>query len=157
MWGEPISLFDGHRIIIFSQKGLGMREIGRQIQRSHSDVTTLNRYRATQNVGDLPQTGCPLKTTPAEDLFLQITARRNRENNATELQMPYCLQLEELLQLRPLEIVPIWIIYTPEDPGEYHQWPLCTVVSGTDEQESILHGLWNNGVKSFSVMSAEFA
>lgn len=83
---NPISPFDRVRMVTLRQQGLSVRDVAREVGRSHSDVVrTWNRYQATGDVSDLQRTGRPRATAAADDRYLLVMARRNRFENATEL------------------------------------------------------------------------
>ncbi|GFY33239.1 HTH_Tnp_Tc3_2 domain-containing protein [Trichonephila clavipes] len=80
-------------------ESMAWRVIGRlesgQIQRSVADTVGVarsvvarmwNRFKETGNVRRRPGTGRPRATTSSYDRYIQLTARRNRTENATQLQ-----------------------------------------------------------------------
>jgi len=80
-------------------ESMGWRVIGRlesgQTQRSVVDAVGVtrsfvgrlwNRFQETGNVRRRPGQGWPLATTATDDRYIRLTARRNRTQNATQLQ-----------------------------------------------------------------------
>ncbi|GFV43720.1 HTH_Tnp_Tc3_2 domain-containing protein [Trichonephila clavipes] len=80
-------------------ESMAWRVIGRlesgQTQRSVADVVGVarsvvarlwNRFQETGNVRRRPGAGRPRATTSTDDRYIQLTARRNRTENATQMQ-----------------------------------------------------------------------
>ncbi|GFV74465.1 HTH_Tnp_Tc3_2 domain-containing protein [Trichonephila clavipes] len=80
-------------------ESMAWRVIGRlesgQTQRSVTDTVGVarsvvarmwNRFKETGNVRRRPGAGRPRATTSSYDRYIQLTARRNRTENATQLQ-----------------------------------------------------------------------
>lgn len=87
---NPISAFDRTRIVVLRQQGLSMRDIARQVGRTHSDVIrTWNRFQESGNVNDRPRSGRPRSTTAAQDRYLQMLVQRHNGSNANELRRDF--------------------------------------------------------------------
>ncbi|GFY32232.1 transposable element Tc1 transposase [Trichonephila clavipes] len=76
-------------------ESMAWRVIGRlesgQTQRSVADARSVvarlwNRFQETGNVRRQPRAGRPRATTSTDDRYIQLTARRNRTENTTQLQ-----------------------------------------------------------------------
>ncbi|GFU83248.1 uncharacterized protein TNCV_3738591 [Trichonephila clavipes] len=87
---------------------MAWRVIGRlesgQTQRSVSDAVGVdrsvvarlwNRFQETGNVRRRPGAGRPRATTSTDDRYIQLTAHRNRTENATQLQRQLLLKQNE--------------------------------------------------------------
>ncbi|GFU57864.1 cubilin [Trichonephila clavipes] len=89
-------------------ESMAWRVIGRlesgQTQRSVSDAVGVarsvvarlwNRFEETGNVRRRPGAGRPRATTSTDDRYIQLTARQNRTENATQLQRELLWQQDE--------------------------------------------------------------
>ncbi|GFV82000.1 HTH_Tnp_Tc3_2 domain-containing protein [Trichonephila clavipes] len=75
------------RVIDRLESGQTQRSVADAVGVARSVVARLwNRFQETGNVRRLPGTGRPRATTSTDDRYIQLTARRNRTENATHLQ-----------------------------------------------------------------------
>lgn len=78
--------FDRARAIAWLQDGVGVREVARRLQVSHSVIIRLReRHQTTGNVQERPRQGRPKKTTQREDRYLCRQALRERTTTANVL------------------------------------------------------------------------
>ncbi|GFX72301.1 HTH_Tnp_Tc3_2 domain-containing protein [Trichonephila clavipes] len=75
------------RVIGRLESGQTQRSVADAIGVARSVVARLwNRFQETGNVRRRPGAGRPRTTTSTDDRYIQLTARRNRTENATQLQ-----------------------------------------------------------------------
>ncbi|GFT94402.1 HTH_Tnp_Tc3_2 domain-containing protein [Trichonephila clavipes] len=75
------------RVIGRLESGQTQRGVADAVGVARSVVARLwNRLQETGNVRRRPGTGRPRATTSTDDRYIQLTARRNRTENATQLQ-----------------------------------------------------------------------
>ncbi|GFT43493.1 HTH_Tnp_Tc3_2 domain-containing protein [Trichonephila clavipes] len=69
------------------ESGQTQRSVADAVGVARSVVARLwNRFQETGNVRRRPGAGRPRTTTSTDDRYIQLTARRNRTENATQLQ-----------------------------------------------------------------------
>ncbi|GFV08112.1 transposable element Tcb1 transposase [Trichonephila clavipes] len=79
------------RVVGRLERGQTQAEVTQAIGVSHSVISRIwNRFLETESAGQRPGQGRRLKTTPNEDRYLVLTARRHRNINATLLQQHLC-------------------------------------------------------------------
>ncbi|GFX13956.1 HTH_Tnp_Tc3_2 domain-containing protein [Trichonephila clavipes] len=75
------------RVIGRLESGQTQRSVADAVGVARSVVARLwNRFQETGNVRRRPGAGRPRATTATDDRYIQLTARRNRTENATQLQ-----------------------------------------------------------------------
>ncbi|GFX44377.1 transposable element Tcb2 transposase [Trichonephila clavipes] len=75
------------RVISKLESGQTQRSVADAVGVTRSVVARLwNRFQETGNVRRQPGAGRPRATTSTDDRYIQLTARRNRSENATQLQ-----------------------------------------------------------------------
>ncbi|GFT61361.1 transposable element Tcb2 transposase [Trichonephila clavipes] len=75
------------RVIGRLESGQTQRSVADAVGVARSVVASLwNQFQETGNVRRRPGAGRPRATTSTDDRYIQITARRNRSENATQLQ-----------------------------------------------------------------------
>ncbi|GFX67769.1 HTH_Tnp_Tc3_2 domain-containing protein [Trichonephila clavipes] len=75
------------RVIGRLESGQTQRSVADAVGVARSVVARLwNRFQETRNVRRRPGAGRPRTTTSTDDRYIQLTARRNRTENATQLQ-----------------------------------------------------------------------
>ncbi|GFX18167.1 HTH_Tnp_Tc3_2 domain-containing protein [Trichonephila clavipes] len=75
------------RVIGRLESGQTQRSVADAVGVARSVVARLwNRFQETGNVRRRPGAGRPRATTSTDDRYIQLTARRNRTQNATQLQ-----------------------------------------------------------------------
>ncbi|GFX86341.1 HTH_Tnp_Tc3_2 domain-containing protein [Trichonephila clavipes] len=127
-------------------ESMAWRVIGRlesgQTQRSVADAVGVarsvaarlwNRFQETGNVRRRPGAGRPRATTSTDDRYIQLTARRNRTENTTQLQRQLLLATERrvssqtvrnrlhkggLYACRPMVCIPL----TPRHRAARRRW-----------------------------------
>lgn len=78
------------QIIGMRNAGMSLRQIGTQIGRHHSIISKLlKKYRATNEVKDLPRPGRPRKTTVREDRALLRLVRRRSFDSSSRLRQEW--------------------------------------------------------------------
>lgn len=78
------------RIIGRLESGQTQRSVADAVGVARSVVARLwNRFQETGNVSRRPGQGRPCATSAADDRYIQLTARRNRTDNATQLQRQF--------------------------------------------------------------------
>ncbi|GFW16267.1 HTH_Tnp_Tc3_2 domain-containing protein [Trichonephila clavipes] len=79
------------RVIGRLESGQTQRGVADAVGVARSVVARLwNRLQETGNVRRRPGAGWPRATTSTDDRYIQLTARRNRTENATQLQKDSC-------------------------------------------------------------------
>ncbi|XP_036949845.1 zinc finger and SCAN domain-containing protein 31-like [Acanthopagrus latus] len=72
------------------QAGVPQNQVAALLGVSPSTISKLKaKFRLTGDVIDRPRSGRPKKTTPQEDRFLTLSARRNRWQSSTDLQSKF--------------------------------------------------------------------
>ncbi|GFT85735.1 hypothetical protein TNCV_4026841 [Trichonephila clavipes] len=71
---------------IFLRQGYLRMSQQRDLPESHGMACYRQTIQETGNVRRRPEAGRPLATTSTDDRYIQLTARRNRTENATQLQ-----------------------------------------------------------------------
>ncbi|GFS80526.1 transposable element Tcb2 transposase [Trichonephila clavipes] len=80
------------RVIGRLESGQTQRSVADAVGVARSVVARLwNRFQETGNVRRRPGAGRPRTTTSTDDRYIQLTARRNRTENATQLQIQLLL------------------------------------------------------------------
>ncbi|GFV29918.1 transposable element Tcb2 transposase [Trichonephila clavipes] len=80
------------RVIGRLESGQTQRSVADAVGVTRSGVERLwNRFQETGNVRRRPGAGRPRATTSTDDRYIQLTARRNRTENATQLQIQLLL------------------------------------------------------------------
>ncbi|GFW58392.1 succinate--hydroxymethylglutarate CoA-transferase [Trichonephila clavipes] len=75
------------RVIGRLESGQTQRRVANAVGVARSVVERLwNRFQETGNIRCRPEAGRPRATTSTDDRYIQLTARRNRTENATQLQ-----------------------------------------------------------------------
>ncbi|GFS81383.1 HTH_Tnp_Tc3_2 domain-containing protein [Trichonephila clavipes] len=75
------------RVIGRLESGQTQRSVADAVGVARSVVARLwNRFQETENVRRRPGAGRPRTTTSTNDRYIQLTAHRNRTENATQLQ-----------------------------------------------------------------------
>ncbi|GFX91547.1 transposable element Tcb2 transposase [Trichonephila clavipes] len=80
------------RVIGRLESGQTQRSVADAVGVARSVIARLwNRFQETGNVRRRPGAGRPRATTSTDDRYIQLTARRNRTENATQLQRQFLL------------------------------------------------------------------
>lgn len=83
---RKLSDFDRTRAIAWLQDRVGVREVARRLQVSHSVIIRLReRFQATGTVKERPRPGQPKKTTAREDRFIRRQALQRRTITANTI------------------------------------------------------------------------
>ena len=77
------------RIIGRLESGQTQRSVADAVGVARSVVARLNRFQQAGNVSRRPGQGRPRATTATDDRYIQLTARRNRTDNATQPQRQF--------------------------------------------------------------------
>ncbi|GFU74222.1 paired domain-containing protein [Trichonephila clavipes] len=144
------------RAVGWMEMGLSQADVARRLNVSRSVVQRLwDQYQSEDSVSRRPVSGRPRATTPAEDRFLALSARRRRTTTCrSSLQTTFKHQEEESPLLR-CEIVFTRQVCMQEDQ-------LCAFPSTDDSegtayagQENMFLGCSNNGLLCCSQTSPD--
>ncbi|GFV83947.1 uncharacterized protein TNCV_1479491 [Trichonephila clavipes] len=121
------------RAVGWMEMGLSQADAARRINVSRSVVQRLwDQYQSEDSVSRRPVPGRPRATTPAEDRFLALSARRRRTKCRSSLQTTFKHQEEESPLLR-CEIVFTMQVCMQEDQ-------LCAFPQRTTAKEPLMLG-----------------
>lgn len=83
---QKLADFDRIRAIAWLQDGIGVREVARRLQVSHSVIICLReRFQATGRVQERHRTGRPKKTTERENRYITRQAVQQRKSTANTI------------------------------------------------------------------------
>lgn len=117
---NTLTMADRIKIITLMQQNMSQLEVANILHVNQSIVSRLwRKFQETQSVADRPREGRPRKTTPGQDRYVRLSARRIPTTSATTLR-------HELREAIRLVVSSQTVRNTLHDIGLYARKPLKT-------------------------------